>query len=252
MKDFVVNNYLIRLMDHNNLEEVKRVQTLRYNYLLREYNPELPEVGIDIDGYDDFSNSILVIDQSNGEIAGTYRVATMETIKNNRFLTEDEYNIDELKASLDGFVELGRAVVHPNYRNPLVIQLLFLGIYHYATEHNCRYFIGLCSFHGHNPSDYAHGFSLLKRDYLCTKFNLPACNNAFSLSFVSDNEIDPVVAKHQIPNLLRMYLNLGHKVSGEGSIDYKFNSCDVLIIMDAKEINMRYFERLMKIGAINK
>ena len=57
-------------------------------------------------------------------------------------------------------------------------------------------------------------------------------------------------AKKEIPNLLRMYLNLGHKVSAEGSIDYKFNSCDVLIIMDSKEINMRYFERLMRIGSI--
>lgn len=250
MKSFVVNNYLIRLMDHNDKEEVKRVQSLRYQYLLREYNPSLPLEGLDIDGYDELSNSILVIDQTNNQIAGTYRVATMETIKGNRFLTEDEYNIDSLKQCKDGFVELGRAVVHPDYRNPLVIQLLFLGIYHYATEHNCRYFIGLCSFHGHNPSDYAHGFSLLKRDYLCTKFDIHACSNGFSLSFVKDDEIDIALAKKQIPNLLRMYLNLGHKVSSEGSIDYNFNSCDVLIIMDAQEINMRYFERLMRIGSI--
>ena len=250
MKDFVVNNYLIRLMNYNDKEEVKRVQTLRYKHLLREYNPELPEEGIDVDGYDDVSDSILVIDQNNNEIAGTYRVATMQTINGGRFLTEDEYNIDELKEDKDGFIELGRAVVHPNYRNPLVIQLLFLGIYHYAIEHNCRYFIGLCSFHGHNPSDYAHGFSMLKRDYLCTKYHLPACANGFSLSFLKDDEIDNARAKKEIPNLLRMYLNLGHKVSAEGSIDYKFNSCDVLIIMDSKEINMRYFERLMRIGSI--
>ncbi|MBO4666698.1 MAG: GNAT family N-acetyltransferase [Bacilli bacterium] len=250
MKDFVVNNYLIRLMHHGDLDEVKRVQSLRYQFLLREYNPSLPEEGLDIDGYDDVSNSILVIDQNNNEIAGTYRVATMETIKGGRFLTEDEYNIDDLKKDSDGFVELGRAVVHPSYRNPLVIQLLFLGIYHYAIEHNCRYFIGLCSFHGHTPSDYAHGFSLLKRDYLCTKFNFKACANGFALDFLKDDEIDVAKAKKEIPNLLRMYLNLGHRVSGEGSIDYKFNSCDVLIIMDSKEINMRYFERLMKIGSM--
>lgn len=237
-------------MNFSDKDEVKRVQTLRYNYLLREYNPSLSEEGIDVDGYDDLSDSILVIDQSNNEIAGTYRIATMETVKGGRFLTEDEYNIDELKASKDGFVELGRAVVHPDYRNPLVIQLLFLGIYQYAVEHNCRYFIGLCSFHGHTPSDYAHGFSMLKRDYLCTKFNLPAVANGFSLKFLEDEKIDNARAKKEIPNLLRMYLNLGHKVSSEGSIDYNFNSCDVLIIMDSHEINMRYLERLMKIGSV--
>ena len=71
MKEFVVNNYLIRLMNYNDKEEVRRVQTLRYDYLLREYNPSLPEGEIDVDGYDDLSHSILVIDQDNNEIAGT-------------------------------------------------------------------------------------------------------------------------------------------------------------------------------------
>ena len=55
-----------------------------------------------------------------------------------------------------------------------------------------------------------------------------------------------------IPNLLRMYLNLGHTVSAEGSIDYKFNSCDVLIVLDTQNINMRYLERLTRIGSIKK
>lgn len=252
MKEFRVNNYVIRLMNHNDQEEVRRVQTLRYKYLLRDYNPALPEEGMDIDGYDDLTDSILVIDETNKEIAGTYRVATMATIKNGRFLTEDEYDITELRNCQDGFMELGRAVVCPNYRNPIVIQLLFLGIYHYAQEHNIRYTIGLCSFHGHTPSDYAHGFSLLKRDYLCKDFHIPAANNGFSLDFVKEDEIDVTVAKTQIPNLLRMYLNLGHTVSAEGSIDYSFNSCDVLIVLDTRNINMRYLERLTRIGSIKK
>ncbi len=252
MKDFTVNNYVIRLMNHKDEEEVKKVQSLRYKYLLRDYNPALPEEGLDIDGYDDYSDSILVIDTNNGEIAGTYRVATMDTIKGGRFLTEDEYDITELKNCEDGFMELGRAVVCPDYRNPIVIQLLFLGIYHYATEHHYRYTIGLCSFHGHTPSDYAQGFSMLKRDYLCKDFNIPASNNGFRLDFVKDEDIDMVAAKSQIPNLLRMYLNLGHTVSAMGSIDYSFNSCDVLIVLDTLNINLRYLERLTRIGSIRK
>ena len=51
-----------------------------------------------------------------------------------------------------------------------------------------------------------------------------------------------------MPNLLKMYLKLGHKVSIDGSIDYKFNSCDVFIILDINEINIRYAKRLLNIN----
>lgn len=249
MKEFNVEKFKIRLMDKNNPEEIKKVQKLRYDYLLKFYNESLPEEGIDDDGYDEFSDSILVIDIEKDIIAGTYRVATKETIKGHKFLTEDEYDIHELIESDENFLELGRAVVHVDYRNGFVIQLLLLAIYHYATEHNLKYYLGLCSFHGTDPSIYNHAFSLLARDYSFTKYNIKACSNSFDLHFVKEDEIDPMIAKSQLPPLLRMYLKLGHRVCDGGSIDYKFNSCDVLIVLDSDNINIKYFNRMMNINA---
>ena len=248
MKELNVGKFNIRLMNHNDLEEVRKVQVLRYEYLLRDYDPNLPSGGIDDDGYDKFSDSVLVIDKENGIIAGTYRIATPDTIKNHKYLTEDEYNIEQIKVSGERFLELGRAVVRNEYRNGFVIQLLFLGIYHYAIENNCRYLMGLCSFHGHDPAIYGQAFALLKRDYRCTKFDIKACNNSFSFDYVDEASIDEEEAKKQMPNLLKMYLKLGHKVSIDGSIDYKFNSCDVFIILDINEINIRYAKRLLNIN----
>ena len=38
MKEFVASNYLIRLLDKSNPDELKRIQELRYKYLLKIYN----------------------------------------------------------------------------------------------------------------------------------------------------------------------------------------------------------------------
>ena len=249
MKEFNVEKFKIRLMDKTNKEEVQKVQKLRYEYLLKDYNTNLPVDGIDDDGYDEYSDSILVIDTEKDIIAGTYRVATKETVKGHKFLTEEEYDIHELIESDETFLELGRAVVHVDYRNGFVIQLLLLAIYHYATEHNLKYYLGLCSFHGTDPTLYKHGFSILARDYSFTKYNIKACSNTFDLHYIDEDKIDPQLAKAQLPSLLRMYLRLGHRVCAGGSIDYNFNSCDVLIVLDSDNINIKYFNRMMNINA---
>lgn len=244
MKEFMVDKFLVRLMNHKDLQEVKQVQILRYNYLLKEYNQSLPDGGIDDDGYDKYTDSILVINTESGEICGTYRVATLKTTNGHKFLTEDEYDITPLKESGKDFVELGRAVVHPEYRTGLVIQLLFLGIYRYMIENNCQYTIGLCSFHGNDPTLYKNAFSYLKQNYSFKDLEIKACNNAFNLDMVS--EIDEKKVDSELTGLLKMYLRFGNRVCFNGSIDYSFNSCDILIILDINEANMRYINHFTK------
>ena len=249
MREFYAQNYVIRLMNHSDINEVKEVQRLRYLYLLRDYNPSLPIDGIDDDGYDQYSDSIIVIDKNDDKIVGTYRVASKNTIKDHKYIVEEEYNINALKNSNDSFIELSRAVINPEYRNGFVIELLFLAIYRYMIEENHKYMLGVCSFHGTNPSLYNHAFSLLKRDYSFDDYDIYAINDAFSLDFVKDEEIDEVVAKEQMPGLLRMYLRFGNKVARGGFIDRAFNCCDVFVILDVNNINTRYlnrFERLVK------
>ena len=245
MRDFIVDKFYVRLMDHNNLEEVKRVQKLRYDHLLKEYNPTLPSEGLDDDGYDDYSDTIMVIDSTNGVISGGYRVATLKTLKGKKFLTEEEYDIKALRECGSDILELGRAVVHPDYRSGFVIQVLFLAIYRYMIEHNCKYSFGLCSFHGNDPSLYSNGFKYLKKYHSFTDYEIKAVSNAFEFGDVS--ELDEALAKEELPGLLRMYLSFGNKVSFNGSIDFSFNSCDVLLIVKDTEINKRYINHFQKL-----
>ena len=69
MKPFEAGDYLVRLLDKNNKEELRLVQKLRFDYLLKDFDPSLPEEGLDDDGFDEYCDSILVIDKKNGAIA---------------------------------------------------------------------------------------------------------------------------------------------------------------------------------------
>ena len=240
MKPFEAGNYLVRLLDKNNKEELRIVQKLRFDYLLKEFDPSLPEEGLDDDGFDEYCDSILVVDKTNGMIAGTYRVATLKTMQGHEFKCEEEFDIEKLKADPDGIVETGRAVVHGNYRNGAVISLLWEGLFAYATENNCRYVIGTASLHGTDPSVHHKCLSYLNAHYLDEKFKIRSKKNSFEYYHDEDAVLN------DIPSLLKTYLLMGARVSANGYIDYDFNSCDVLIIIDIQTVNKRFLQFIVR------
>ena len=246
--EFIYSNYLVRLLNKNNKGELIEVQKLRYDYLLREFNPALPEEGIDDDGYDDKTDSILIIDTNNNKIIGTYRLATLATAKENPFKTEGEFNIDAIKNCGKEVVELGRAVVHKDYRNGVTIQLLGSAIFQYAIENNCKYLFGTCSFHGVDPTAYSKVFSYIKKEVI-SGLNVYAVHDSFEFG---DEEYDKITIKEETPSLLKSYISLGCKIGKNGFIDYEFNSCDVLIVVDLDDCNEKIVNRMMRFGRTNE
>lgn len=248
MKSFNVGKYLIRLLDKSNPNEVEEIKRLRYKHLLQVYNEDLPDGGLDDDGYDEYSDTVMVIDTNENKICGAYRLATLKTTHGHKFLMEDEYDCTPLKSGDFDFCELSRAFVCKEYQNGVVISLLFLAIYEYCKANNCKYFIGLCSFHGTNPDDYKNGLSLLKRDYSFTDYELKAVRNSYKLDYYNNDEIDSDKAKEELPGLLKMYLKFGCKVGFDGSIDYSFNCCDVLLVLDFDKLNKRYLDHFIRMA----
>ena len=69
-----------------NEKELREVQKLRYDYLLRDFDENKNDSsGLDDDGYDEYSESILAIEKKTGRIVGTYRLATLKTLKGQLF-----------------------------------------------------------------------------------------------------------------------------------------------------------------------
>lgn len=238
--DFYAGDYHVTVLDKNNIEQLKEVQKLRYDYLLREFNPSLPDQGIDDDGFDQYADSLLVIDTRSNKIIGTYRVSTLKTSKGHYFKSEAEFNIDELKNSGYGIVETGRAVVHGDYRNGAVIGLLWKALFTYAMENDCRYIFGTCSFMGTNPQKYAKLFAYMKDKYMNKDYNIYATNNSFEIEDIEYDEKDI-----EIPSLLKGYIRLGTSISRNGFIDYEFNCCDLVTIMDCQNMNPRYLKHFL-------
>ncbi len=236
-------DYLVRLLDLKNEKELNDVRRLRYRFLLKEFNPNMSDgEGLDDDGYDSFSDSILVIEKSSGLIVGTYRVATDATLKGKKFKSENEFDFSSLKSAPGGIVEAGRAVVHGDYRTGVVIGLLWKALFLYAEEHGLRYIIGTCSLHGTDPSVYAGCTSVLNNKYLCRDFDIRAVSNAFEYGKRHGLNEEDI----QIPGLLKAYLRFGAKVSQNGFIDYEFNCCDVMIVLDRQIIDQRMLKYFMR------
>ena len=240
MEPFETERYLVRLLDKSNKEELRLVQKLRFDYLLKEFDPSLPEEGLDDDGFDEYCDSILVIDKTNGMIAGTYRVATLKTMNGHEFKCEEEFDIEPIKNDPDGMVETGRAVVHGDYRNGAVISLLWEGLFAYATQNHCRFVIGTASLHGTDYTVHRKCLSYLKAHYLDTRFNIRSKKNSYE--YFDDTD----ATMNDIPSLLKTYLLMGARVSANGYIDYDFNSCDVLIITDITTVNKRFLQFIVK------
>ena len=242
MDHIETNDYIVKLLDFNNKEELREVQKLRYDYLLKDFDENKDDSnGLDDDGFDEFSDSILCIEKSTGKIVGTYRVSTIETMKGKKFKSEDEFDITSLRNDPDGIIETGRAVIHGDYRDGVVIGLLWKGLFTYTRDHNLRYIFGTCSLHGTDPKPFEKCTSFLNQFYVNDKFNVKATHNSFEYGTIKDLSM----FEADIPGLLKAYLKIGARVSVNGFIDYEFNSCDVMIIMDAQNLNERYLKHFM-------
>lgn len=233
--------YTVRLLDKDNEEELKEVQRLRWKYLLREFDPGISEDGIDDDGYDAYSDSIIVTENGTGRIVGTYRVATAETLRGEPFKSEEEFDISALKNACGGIAEAGRAVVHGDHRNGAVIGLLWRGLISYAVGHGLRYVIGTCSLHGTDPSVYTDCTSVLRAEYVYREHDIHAIRHPFEYGTRTDISADNA----DIPGLLKSYLRIGARVSSDGFVDHVFKSCDVLIILDLQNANERLLKRIL-------
>ena len=235
------HGYTVSLLDHDDKEKLMEVQRLRYTYLLREFDAGKNDpYGLDDDGYDAFSDSLIVTCAGSGRIVGTYRLATEDTLRGAPFKSEEEFDISQLKKAEGGIVEAGRAVVHGDFRDGAVISLLWKGLISYAKEHCLRYIIGTCSLHGTDPAVYEDCTSVLRQYYLCRGFDIRAVGEPFEYGTRKDLTPDGA----DIPGLLKAYLRFGASVSANGFIDHAFNCCDVLVLLDLEDMNDRLIKRI--------
>src|SRR5262245_21914528 len=150
--------------------EVRAAQALRFLVFNLELNEGLPEslaTGLDADPYDEVCDHLLVEHVPTGEIVGTYRLQTGRTAAARRgYYSEQEFDFGPFEAIRGQLVELGRACVHRQHRNLVVLGLLWKGIADYARQRGGRYLCGCSSMTSQDPMAGASAYSELMRNHL--------------------------------------------------------------------------------------
>jgi len=216
--------------------EIRAAQTLRFEVFNLELNEGLAEshaTGLDADPFDAVCDHLLVEHIPSGSIVGTYRLQTGTNAgKNLGYYSAQEFDFSPFEPMRHEIVELGRACVHKQHRNLVVLGLLWKGIADYAKARGARYLIGCSSLTSQNPAEGASAYS-----ELCRKNLADTAWRTQPLS-VYECPLDAVTEeKVQIPKLLRAYLTVGAKICGPPALDHHFKTIDFLTLLDLESLS---------------
>lgn len=228
-----------------NAHELEQALKLRYEVFYKEVLNKKAILKIDVDGFDFICDHLIIIDKKSERVIGTYRL--ISSTFSDRFYSETEFDIDNIKMAKGNKLELGRACVHRDFRTGMAIALLWKGISEYIKKVDSRYLFGCSSVNTTNIFTIAIIYKYLNqlysspeelRVYPHENYRL----NQFDLYLNAIGDIDPKKDRIEelVPALLKGYLRAGSKVSGEPALDSKFRCADFFTVLDLGQLNDTY------------
>jgi putative hemolysin len=225
--------YAVRLAKDGN----DRVAACRLRFNV--FNVELGEglscsysTGLDRDLFDPVCDHLIVENQEDGRVVGTYRMQSgLTAAAGLGYYSAQEFEFAPYECIRDQVLELGRASIDRQHRSSEVLTLLWRGIGQYAKHYGLRYLVGCSSLNSMDPvagwSLYrALGSQLVSSEY----FTVPTAAYALPSS-----EGDAALAV-KIPKLLRTYLGVGARICGPPAWDRAFGTIDFLTLLDLEQI----------------
>ena len=247
-----VRDYEVRMA--RNREERKQVRQLRYDVFVEEEGAAATEehhaLREEYDSYDRHADYMVVLHA--GRIVGTYRIISRNAAeKMGGFYTENEFDISKIKKARGNIAEMSRACVAREYReNALVMRMLWAGLGEYVVRHKIAILFGVASWVGKNPVASAQAISYLYYNHL-SPLNLRArvlsenfadgVNPKMSrMNILAEVFIDKDMATREMTPLVKGYLRLGASFGRGVFIDAPFNSYDVFVMLQTKNIAPAY------------
>ena len=237
-----ISKSAIKVSWAKHLDEVRDAQRLRYQVFANEMGARLPVTmaGHDIDLFDDYCEHLLVRDGQSGEVIGTYRVLTPAQSKRvGGTYTDTEFDLTRLRFMRERMVELGRSCVHADHRHGGVILALWGALFEFMSRNQLDTMIGCASIPMlHN--------GVVSGDAAASMWKQLAKTNLASIEFhVSPRlplPIDELDADLPVepPALIKGYLRLGAKILGAPAWDPDFNTADLPMMMQVKDLPLRY------------
>lgn len=241
------SNFVVRVA--RSKADVIAAQKLRYAVFVKELGGTGAGIdhgaGIEADRFDAHATHLMLEDTSRAEgdrLVGVYRLMSSDqAAAAGGFYCADEFDLSGLVSSGRNLLELGRACLHPDYRGGTAMLHLWAGLAAYVTEHCADVLFGVASFHGTDMDALATPLSYLAHKHSATT-DLTAtalAPDAVPMRIIPFDQIDRKAAMRATPALIKAYLRLGGVVGQGAYVDHGFNTTDVCLILDTRQMTAR-------------
>lgn len=242
------STYSVRLAktDH----EKTQAYQLRHQVFFQEFRGETLESGLDKDHYDEFFEHLIVLDNATSTVVATYRMHS--DFLSGDFYSKTEFDLEGLTRPGQRILEVGRACVHADFRNRIVLGLLWRGIAEYMVTTKSDLMMGCGTIKTENPALVASFVKLFARKGLVVEttrarpradHELPGLKEAL-LTVVDDLAKD---TEHMqlVPPLMKSYMNAGAKLSPLPAWDPDFRCIDFLVVLDLETMDSRHRKKFI-------
>lgn len=223
--------------------EILDAQKLRYRVFGEEMGAKLNTrtPGVDRDIYDPFCEHLIVRDEDQGAIVGTYRILSPEAARRvGGYYSENEFDLTRLQHLRGRMVEIGRSCIDAEYRSGAVITLLWAGLARYMKENGYDYLVGCASI---SMADGGHLAASLYNQ-LKDKHLAPLEYRVFPRTALPLDKLH-VDLEAEAPPLIKGYLRAGAWICGEPAWDPDFNTADLPILMPMNRLDDKYAKHFM-------
>jgi putative hemolysin len=212
-------------------------------------NPE----GLDRDSFDDVARHLAIFDRRTDQLIATCRLICSRFSE--RFYSEGEFDCSALLSRPEVKLEIGRVCVDRDFRNSIIVALLWRGIAAYIEKSGAEILFGCGSVPTLDPLEAANIYRYLienkkvKFDHLIhpkAKYQSRALSEilARERSPLTDEEKTRVLAS--VPSLCRSYFDIGCYVAGPPAFDYDLKCVDFLTILEVPEMSSKVRRRLFR------
>lgn len=228
--------------------DLRAAQRLRYEVFAAECGASGPTVDhdrrLEVAPDDARADHLLLIDRARpaAPVVGTCRLMRGTQLgPEGRFLAAREYDLAALFATGRPLLELSRTCLDPAHRGGPALMRLWQGLLAYVERHEIALVFGVGSFPGTDPAAIAPALALLHRRHLAPPGLRIRARGAGALAVDQDAGPAPDrrAAMAQVPPLIKSYLRLGGAVGAGAYVDRAFNTIDIGIVLDMRQVPAR-------------
>ena len=237
-------NYLVKIADQD--YEFEKILKLRHDIFYKEWGSVGNGSSLDFDQYDILADHLLIKEKKSNRIIGTYRLLHSDHTEN--FYSGSEFNLQEFLAADGSKLEMGRVCIDKDFRNGVVLSLMWRALAQYCSMNKVEYLFGCSSVHTECPLKTRQLLQYFSNGYFSYDFNihpLPEYDFKEEMSKVGLSGIDLNI-EQMIPPILKFYLKSGAKVYGWPAIDRAFHCVDFLTILKMDEGESIFFAKYLK------